>query len=206
MNLHRTTGASDWQAVSVSERNLWQRIAARTHGIVTPGNIVTVIGLGLVIVGLGALLQAHYIMGTILVVVGRLFDLLDGWLAHATATKSPLGEIFDAAADKVGTILTVVTLFVGMFGPWWLLCLLVLPHVAIPIIAYSGRRRHKKIHPSRLGKLSMAAAWVGLIGLIIVHAAQLSWPALGAIMVYAICLLSSAMGLWSALGYAKEII
>ena len=201
MKLHRTTGKPDWELVKPADRNVFQKVAAATYAVVTPPNLVTVIGLGLVIYGLIAILQQQYWLGFVTVVVGRLLDIVDGWLAESTGTKSPVGELFDAAADKAGTLLTIAVFFVASITYWWVIVLLLIPQVIIPFVAYYKRRQGTVVHPTRVGKLSMAFAWVGLAGLIIIQATQQFWPSLLSGCVYGIIFISVAMGVYATWQY-----
>lgn len=166
MNLHRTTGRPDWAGTEVAHRNIWQKLAVTTRGIVTPGNLTTLVGLTLVLAGLAQIMQDNYWLAGILIVTGRLLDLVDGWLADKTGTKSPLGELVDAGADKLETFGAIVVMYVAHLAPWWLLTALLLPHLVITLLATIARLRQQELHPSRLGKVSMAMLWASLFGLI----------------------------------------
>lgn len=204
MNLHRTTGQADWVSVAENERNVWQRLAAQTNDVVTVANVVTMIGFALVIYGLVEIIAHRYYLGSILLTIGRLCDLADGWLADITRTKSPLGELLDAVIDKLGTAATVIALFIAAVGPWWLLAGLLLPHILIALVITAKRRAGTRIHPSRIGKLSMAAAWVGLIGLVLVSAMHIQYPHPFALAVDIIIAVSIATGLYTLIGYVRQ--
>lgn len=204
MNLHRTTGKPDWETTDVTQQNLWQRWAAQTNGLVTLGNILTIVGFGVVVVGLVALLQHHYWAGVIGLVTGRLCDIADGWLAELTGTKSPLGELLDAGLDKLGTILTIVVFFVAGVAPWWIVGALLLPHGIISIITIRALGKNIRLHPSRLGKLSMAVAWISLVGLVLVQATNTTSTSSLGLAVFLLAFVSVGMGLTAAVGYAAE--
>ena len=71
MNLHRTSGTPDWATVKAADRNVFQKVAAATGGVASPANIITIIGLGMVIYGLVAILQQQFWAGLVLLVSGR---------------------------------------------------------------------------------------------------------------------------------------
>lgn len=169
MKLHRTSGKPDWETVESSHYSIFQRIATRTRGIITPANLVTLVGLGMVIAGLIAMTQGQSWLGLILVVGGRILDVADGIVAEATGTKSPIGELFDAAADKLATILTITVLAVSGIVDWLPLIILVIPQILIPLVILYKRRHGTHVHPTHQGKLSMACVWVGIVGLIAVQ-------------------------------------
>lgn len=178
MKLHRTTGRPDWVDITPARRNLWQRWAATTGGTATPGNLLTILGFVLVVIGSVVLLDHRYWPALILLAIGRGLDIADGWVADATGTKSPLGELLDAGLDKLGTFLTLAAFFAVGIASRWLLVAILVPQVVIAIATPILRRRHRALHPSQLGKLSMAAAWISLLGFALVRAANsmLTWP------------------------------
>ena len=201
MQLHRTTGKADWLAIPPQSHTIWQRLAARTHGIMTPGNAVTVTGFALVLIGLQQILNQHYLPGTVLLATGRICDILDGWLAEITRTKSPLGELLDAGIDKIITILAVATFFAAHIAPAWALIALVIPHVLIVVIAFGWRVRKRAFHPSLAGKLSMVGVWLSLLIYALAHIVDLPAPALAATQVIVIA--STATGLYAATQYTR---
>jgi phosphatidylglycerophosphate synthase len=201
VQLHRTTGKPDWLAVPPQSWGVWQRLAGRTRGVVTPSNGVTLAGFALVLIGLFAVLNQQYLLGTVLLTIGRLCDILDGWLAELTGTKSPLGEFLDAAVDKILTILTVAAFFIASIAPTWVLIALVTPHILIALILFGWRIRKVIFHPSMAGKLSMAGVWLSLLVYALAHVVALPPAVLVATQVIVIA--SSAAGLYAATLYAR---
>jgi phosphatidylglycerophosphate synthase len=204
MNLHRIQTLPDWSSINKKNYNRWQRVAAATNGILTPGNILTLLGLGLVLYGLWLILSGDVWFGLLSLVIGRACDLFDGWAAEATGTKSFLGELFDAAADKIATILSLVV--VGSMGiiSWPIFTALLLPHVVIPIIIYTKRRRGIHTHPSRIGKLSMAGLWVSMAGYITSYALGDALPASILFVIYVVTVLTICGGWYAILSYLKD--
>lgn len=201
MNLHRASTKPDWERINDAERTGTQRIAAATRGIVTPANTITAVGLVMVLYGLWQIVNEEVIVGVIVVALGRLLDIVDGWVAELTKTKSLLGEMCDAVADKIGTLLTVATLFVVNVAPWWVIVMLVLPQVIIPLIIAYKKRRNISVHPTRQGKLSMAFAWLGIVGLFVSMDDSGITP-LG-VATYAFVAISTLLGLYAAWQYAR---
>ncbi len=165
MDLHRTSAKPEWETIAPTKRTAIQKLAATTHGVITPPNIITVIGLGLVVYGLIEIMQQHLWFGIIWVIIGRLLDIADGMAAQATHTKSPLGEIFDATADKAGTFLTIIVFVLAGITPWWAALALALPQLIIAVVILYKKRAGQGVHPTRQGKLSMAALWLAAAGM-----------------------------------------
>jgi phosphatidylglycerophosphate synthase len=202
MNLHRTSGTPDWATVKAADRNVFQNMAAATGGVASPANIITIIGLGMVIYGLVAILQQQFWAGLALLVSGRLLDVVDGLVAEATHTKSPLGELFDAAADKIGTLLTIVVLLFADITHWWVIMALIAPQILITLVILYKKSKGIGVHPTRQGKLSMAAAWAGIVGVLFAEA--LHDPLALTLAVYAIVAVSVILGLYALWQYATD--
>lgn len=200
MNLHRTTGKPDWDNVSPATRSIFQKVAAATNGILSPANIISVLGLGLVVYGLVEIINQQFWLGLVFVAIGRLLDIVDGAVAEATHTKSPLGELVDASIDKIGTLLTIITLFVANIADWWVIVILLLPQVIIPVIIFFKRRKGINVHPTRVGKVSMALVWVSVVGLLLVKA--LGYMMTMVFGVYVIAVLSLVLGMYALWQYA----
>lgn len=166
MNLHRSSKTPDWKKIHPSTYKFFQKVAAATNGVVTPGNCLTVIGLAMVLYGLYALLNEHYWLGLLFLAVGRLLDVFDGAVAEVTRTKSSLGELFDAVADKIGTLLTIIVLFIIGITPWWVIVALVVPQACISLVIAYKKKKGAEVHPTLQGKLSMATAWTGIVALL----------------------------------------
>jgi phosphatidylglycerophosphate synthase len=205
MNLHRIEGRADWADVSVSQQNQWQKVAARTHGIVTISNFFSLVGLASIPYGLWALSHEAYITAVIILGLGRLCDLLDGWLADLTHTKSPLGEKIDASFDKISTVATVTGLVVlGVVPGSWLL-LLVTPHLLIAPIVVLAYFMGKPAHPSVPGKFSMAVIWATIVGYILLHPLAGQWEDVGKILVAISFYVAVGLGLIALVGYIRHL-
>ncbi len=165
------TGAQ-WYNIPEEKQTPLQRVAARTQGLVTLGNAVTLLGGGLTLLGL---FWAFYIpgyAGLIAIGCGRLLDILDGYLARRTKTSSPFGEGLDAAVDKL-TAVTALTLFLihgnGQFVVIFLL--LLIEEMATAVLILWSRRHGIVLHPSRLGKYTTFALWTAIMCLFLGFAA-----------------------------------
>ncbi len=163
MELHRTGKIAQWKTVSPDKQNSWQRLAARTDGVLTPGNVTSSIGLALVLAGLAAVIFHAYWLGISLVAIGRLADILDGILAERTATKSPLGETVDASFDKVGALATLLVLAVEGLLPWAIAVIIGVQSTANIVLALYAHGKGSTLHPSKIGKLSAVGVWLCIL-------------------------------------------
>lgn len=203
MKLHRIQGQPEWENIDGKHHNRWQAVAARSNGILTTGNALTIAGLLIALYGISAILEQHYWTGLWAITAGRLFDVADGYSADLTGTKSPIGEALDAACDKLITALMLAALFAAQLAPWYVLVLLLLPHVIIAGLSLIAVARGSRLHPSRAGKLSMACAWGGLIGLILLKALGYDDINPLSVLVYACLAMSFCLGIWAVTGYGR---
>lgn len=202
MNLHKSEQKPDWRVTPSSRWNGWQRLANSTNGIATPGNLATAMGLGLVIWGLVLVGSGDYFTGALLLAGGRLFDLLDGYLANATKTKSPLGEIIDTATDKLEIFLALVLLLYIQAVPSGVVLTILIFSVWIFGAALAAWLKKYRLHPSLSGKLATAAAWASLIIFIFDYA--LSQPN-GYLLFFGYLFFGAflATGFFAAFGYSR---
>jgi phosphatidylglycerophosphate synthase len=201
MKLHRSHSSADWERIRPKHRSSIQNLAAKTNGIVTPPNFLSLVGLIVSLIGVVYLLQGSFWLAAIGLLLGRLFDIADGWVADKTGTKSPLGEIVDAVTDKIITVVTIVALYVTGISEWWLVTLLLLPQILITLLSLYRRRIGRGFQPSRLGKLSMAAAWISILSLILSETLSLDWISISAT---SLVIISSIMGAVALMRYSKD--
>ena len=213
MNLHRTSGRPEWQQVTPDKRNTWQRVAARSGGLLAPANIVTLAGFVMVLVALWLIAAEDPLWGLLLLAAGRLLDIVDGLVADATGTKSPMGEILDATADKVGTLLTIAILTFEAILPWWAALLLLIPQLVTTAISLAAKRQRRPLHPSQIGKYSMFVAWLALLGFVLsvvvpeatAATDRFSFSEILNAVAYVLTVAAAALGLVATIGYRREL-
>jgi HAD superfamily hydrolase (TIGR01662 family) len=163
MKLHITGQQADWVVVSIGDRNIWQRLAVRSFGILTPANVISLTGLICVVIGLFAMQANHLWWGIGLIAIGRLADVVDGTVAEQTRTKGPVGEVVDAVSDKLAAILVICFFILNGWLPL-LPLILVAAHVCInTLLASVAWIRKIRLHPTAVGKYSTVCAWVLLL-------------------------------------------
>lgn len=92
--LHRLqSNHNDWDNIKDEDLSRLQRIAKKSHGVITAANAITIAGTVAVINGLSDFADGRKVEGTAKVLVGRLGDIADGAVADKTKTKVDLGEI-----------------------------------------------------------------------------------------------------------------
>ncbi len=155
MNLHRAESTADWDKCRPSERNIFQKVAATTKGVVTPGNFLTLMGGACVGSGLVDVHNGKTKRGTWKIGIGRVADIFDGAVADITGTKSSLGEMLDATVDKL-TMLGIVAVFCKKD--------IISKRTAVHIIGQNfanvattavAKQLDLEIHPSEMGKKTM---------------------------------------------------
>jgi len=205
MNLHRSSGKPDWAAVPEDQQNVWQRLAARSSGKVTPGNVFTVGGFGLVLLGIWLINQNQLWLGLSFLVFGRLCDLFDGIVADQTKTKSPLGEVLDAGFDKFGTLASLVGLCTAHIINVLILLVVLLPNLSNSLITITGNRRGMVLHVSQNGKLFMATSWMALVGYVLAAALKLNFSSWLGLLASCLLIISLVLGLLASKGYFEDL-
>jgi phosphatidylglycerophosphate synthase len=204
--LHRSGKKADWATRSRRRWSVWQKIASGSGGVLTPGNLITLVGFGLVVLGLVMVIKEHYLVAFLMIVAGRSCDLLDGWLAERTHTKSPLGEVLDSTFDKLGTGLGLVVLTVVGIVPLIATLAILVPQLIIGGLSLVQLLRGSRLHPTRLGKISMALAWFGLGFFVLNRAFGWSETSVLGLFSYANCLASSALAAKVVTVYARRVL
>jgi phosphatidylglycerophosphate synthase len=90
-----------WELKDESEWTLHERVAARTLGLVSVANAVTVAGAALTASGIHDYAKGRHMKASLKMFAGRTFDLLDGKLAKRFGTTSVAGAGLDAGLDKL---------------------------------------------------------------------------------------------------------
>ncbi len=163
MRLHHRGKKADWHRVLPEKRNFWQRLAKLSAGVATPGNLISLGGLLLVLLGTWLLVQQQYVAGLSVIVVGRISDVLDGIVAEKTGTKSPLGEIVDTTVDKLAVLIIVPVLIIEHLLPLPIVYIILLQNTINVLIAAIAKVRQVELRPSIEGKISMAASWTTVV-------------------------------------------
>jgi len=164
MELHRASKQPDWEKVPQAEQRIVQKIAAKTAGVVTPGNAVSVAGLFLTHSGLIDIKRSQFLRGTARVAVGRALDIADGYVADKTGTKSPLGEKVDATIDKILMADALWFLYKKDIIPTKAAILIGGQNMVNTVATAIATLRGNEIHSSREGKITTAMQWAAIGG------------------------------------------
>jgi len=202
MKLHRAATKPDWELVRPAGRNRWQQLAARTGGVVTPGNLASTLGICLVGAGLVYIGFERLWAGLALLAAGRLCDLLDGTAAERTGTKSPLGEAVDASLDKIAALAALVVFTAAGVLPWPFALAIGLQNLPTSALAVAAKSRKHIIHPVAAGKVGGAVEWVALLGFVLGHAPHASFAHDFIMGAYGLAVVSIILGIAAAAWYA----
>lgn len=162
MNSNTVIRATDWDNIPESKLTSLQAIAKKSKGIVTISNFLSVSGLLIVLFGLVQIYNSNWALGLIAIALGRSFDLLDGYVASKTNTKSWLGEAFDTISDKIGIFAFLITASLMSVFSAVLILTLAFHHSYIAIYGIVFGRKHN-LHPKKIGKFAMFFSWVAII-------------------------------------------
>lgn len=135
----------------------------------TLANQLTLVRLGLIPVFVVAIVEGHYRLGLILLVVAGVSDSLDGYLARRLKQRTELGAYLDPIADKLLLSTSFVVLAVSGDVPWMLSALVlgrdvVIVAVAAVILLGSGSRSFR---PSVYGKACTVVQVITVFGVVL---------------------------------------
>lgn len=201
--MHRPEAAADWLTVQPEDYNVWQRLAVKSRKLLTPGNLFTTAGLVLVVWGLYDAILSHWLVAIVLLIAGRLCDLIDGWVADKTRTKNVVGAAYDSTVDKLETALILITFVVAAIFPWWVGVALIMPHMIISVLGIEAIRNKWFFFPARTGKYGMAAAWVALPSFLAVHLLHGSWHVVFAVIAYLSSAVAFGLSSYAAVIYVR---
>lgn len=162
MSLHALHKRAQWYGLPERERTKVQRLAARTQGVVTPANAISLVGALVTIAGLWLFVKEAALGGLMLVGIGRICDIADGHVARRTHTASPIGEGVDAALDKVVLLAAAVLLTWHGVLPLAPLIVLAVLQVGTAVLALAVRHDGTGLHPTRVGKYATFSLWVAV--------------------------------------------
>lgn len=189
-----------------------QKVAEATHGIITPANAITVLGIGLTALGCREFVAGNESLAVGIIAVGAACDALDGQVARRTRTANyQTGRYLDIGADGVKAAMLGGALYASgtysgpelamNYGP-----------KALGWVANGVSRfvSHNDPKTSRLGKVAEVARWVAP-GLAVASSllADNGREAIGEVAKRAsrvATVASCAIGLTAAAGYFKNLI
>lgn len=201
--IHTLKDKADWEYISPRNYNTWQKIAVATRGFITPGNFASLLGFALVILGLSELVDRHFFIGSILLALGRLCDLLDGTLAEYTGTKCQVGEILDTGTDKLAIFLSLIVLALNDLTPAYIVVAILGLNIASVSISLIARVRRIVIHPSKAGKFFTALSWVVIISYLYSYAVSGVAQDILRVVAYISFVGTIGLGLFALAGYSQ---
>ncbi len=158
-DLHTSGTIPQWEQISEPQHR-FQKVARETYGVVTPANAVTVAGFVLVISGLIDLSRGNRRKAITKIAAGRSLDLVDGAVAKATGTMSPLGEALDAGLDKVSMAASLAVLHKSEDLPKGLLRLFAARDLGMAVLTVVGKLRGVHPHPNEASKTATFHQWM----------------------------------------------
>ena len=167
MNLHRTEKKPQWERTPEANRNIWQRVAHSTKGVITPANVVSLTGLALTISGLQDLKKGNKKQASTKIILGRTCDIVDGLVAEHTKTKSPLGEAVDATVDKISMAHGLYVLSETDTLPVIVTASFLAQNVINTVATMVAKKRGMELHPSAEGKITTLLQWASIGGYVL---------------------------------------
>lgn len=145
-----------------TDPNIWQIISDATRTVVTPANAIDLLAFYGAKKGIDNLDSWK---GIGITAASFLSDIVDGKVARATGTQSPLGEALDAAGDKVKLAYALVKIWQLDLAPKPLLTAIAMQNLVnsgLTITDQAINNGDHVIHPSWFGKRAMLLQQTGL--------------------------------------------
>lgn len=158
-NMHRTGKYADWEQIEVTEQNIFQKVASKTNGVITPANLISLAGLTLTIQGARNISKKNDTKALVQIGLGRALDVVDGYVADKTGTKSPLGEAVDATFDKLAVASCLPALRRRQIINRKFAGALAVQNLANSALTIVAKLRNQEIHPDKSGKDSAFQSW-----------------------------------------------
>lgn len=163
----KQTRGSDWDKLSPAKRTTWQRVAASSGGVLTPGNFISLVGGALVLDGLFLISRGSVMTGLGVIFLGRMADILDGLVADYTKTKSDIGELLDATIDKIVIFTSLIVILTQNLVPSVISITVLVHSIYNSLLALLAKATDRELHPSAAGKWAVALAWLVLLSYIL---------------------------------------
>lgn len=144
------------------ELNAWQKIAAATNDVVTPANGIDAAGFAAAMYGLNRL-DSWWGIGW--AAGGIMADMVDGKVARATGTQSPLGEAIDAGGDKIKLAYALYKIWQLELAPKPITIAIAVQNglnASLTTIDQLTNRSDHVLHPTQFGKKAILFQEFGL--------------------------------------------
>lgn len=205
MKLHTPSEKADWQLIKSTDWNIWQKLADKSGGLLTPGNFISIAGIALVIIGLINISFSNFVSGSIIIAIGRAFDVLDGYIADLTKTKSPIGEAIDTTIDKLAVLMALIAITLSAVLPNLVIVIMFVISLWISSVALLARHRQVNIHPGKIGKIATASIWISII-LFLLSNEETQIHGLINFFAYVFFAIFISLGFITAYRYSKKIL
>ena len=178
-------------------------------------NIISVLRLFLIVPIAYGILYGHWVFVVIILVIGGLTDLIDGYVARRFQWTSRFGEIVDPIADKVTFGGTCVLLTFEGFWPIWLLSIVLAREGVIlgGAAAYKLLFKHLDIEPTSLSKVNTIVLVTVIVLVVITQinfvyqaltVSIVNWVGLGLVAVLSIASGIDYVRLWGQRAYEEQ--
>jgi phosphatidylglycerophosphate synthase len=162
-----------------------------------------------VCIGLYNIYFGELVWGLLYIGLGRLADIADGYVAHATGTKSQIGEAVDATIDKLTILMSLVVFLATGILPLVAVAIIGLRNSINISLSVAARLQKQILHPSLAGKFAAATEWATVLLFILAAIAnEQTWESLEMIMLtaaWAMLGVSLFIGVTAIKDYAQDV-
>lgn len=158
MDLHRSRSKPEWELIDPGHKmNRHQKLAAKSSGLITVANAVSLSGFLAVDMGIRKLKKQRQKSAFILFTLAGLCDISDGFISQKLGTIGPVGEAVDALTDKFKMLRTLTGLIDANILSKRVAYTFLAQNAGSAALALFAKTKGLEHHPSKLGKFNMAA-------------------------------------------------
>lgn len=165
----------------------------------TPANGVTLVGLLLTVAGC---IFLNTWAGLLLVVFGRLLDLVDGPVARATR-KTEFSVFFDPTADKLALAAILISITALKLVPLAIVAYILLQNLVVVALSLKANKHRKAIGAIIPGKLNMFFQQSAIVWFIVAQLIPNELHIFPLILAWANFIISIPFAILATRGYAK---
>lgn len=170
-----------------------------SQDILTPANAITLLGLILTLIG------CFYLdswTGIILVVLGRVMDLIDGPVARATNTTK-FSVFWDPTADKIALTGILISILVHTLAPLPIVLYIFVQNAAVAYLSIKAERQSKAVGALIPGKLNLFFQISAIVMFILANLVSGDWATLYRVIAYASFFISVPLAFIATQKYAE---
>lgn len=167
MELNASRKKPDWEYIDNAQHNFFQKWASKTNGIITPGNVASIMGFSLVHSGFRDLRNKNRPKALIKIFSGKLLSAVDGTISDLTGTKSPKGRVLNAVVEKCEIVEALASsALINKEIPFFPALVMTIQNTSNSLCETLAHRWGAEIRPTEEHRLANVAQWAAIGGFV----------------------------------------